>query len=76
MANSETQSLTQTGLVEVSGWDEDEVCFVERSELAWDECAGRLNSSSTRNRGRSTPSTVLPCAYGFRLYFTPYIARP
>jgi hypothetical protein len=51
MANLETQSLTQTGMVEVSGWDEDEVFFVERSELAWDECAGRLNSSSTRNRG-------------------------
>jgi hypothetical protein len=41
MANLETQSLTQTGTVEVSGWDEDEVFFVERSELAWDDYAGK-----------------------------------
>ena len=41
MANSETQSLTQTGMVEVSGWDEDQVFFVERSELGWDEYAGK-----------------------------------
>jgi len=41
MANLETQSLTQTGMVEVSGWDEDEVFFVERSELGWDERAGK-----------------------------------
>jgi hypothetical protein len=41
MANLETQSLTQTGMVEVSGWDEDEVFFVERSQLAWDEYAGK-----------------------------------
>jgi hypothetical protein len=33
MANLETQSLTLTAMVEVSGWDEDEVFFVERSEL-------------------------------------------
>ena len=41
MANSETQSLTQTGMVEVSGWDESQVFFVERSELGWDEYAGK-----------------------------------
>ena len=41
MAHSETQSLTQTGMVEVSGWDENEVFFVERSELGWDEYAGK-----------------------------------
>jgi hypothetical protein len=41
MANLETQSVTQTGTVEVSGWDEDEVFFVERSELAWDDYAGK-----------------------------------
>jgi len=41
MANLETQSLTQTGMVEVSGWDEDEIFFVERSELGWDEYAGK-----------------------------------
>jgi len=41
MINSETPSLTQTGTVEVSGWDEDEVFFVERSNLDWDEYAGK-----------------------------------
>jgi hypothetical protein len=41
MLNSETQSLTQTGTVEVSGWDENEVFFVERSELGWDARAGK-----------------------------------
>jgi hypothetical protein len=41
MTNLETQSLTQTGMVEVSGWDEDDVFFVERSELGWDESAGK-----------------------------------
>jgi len=41
MANLEIQSLTQTGMVEVSGWDEDEVFFVERSALGWDEHAGK-----------------------------------
>jgi len=41
MINSETQSLTQTGTVEVSGRDENEVSFVERSELGWDEYAGK-----------------------------------
>jgi hypothetical protein len=41
MGNLETQSLTQTGQVEVSGWDENGVFFVERSELGWDEYAGK-----------------------------------
>jgi len=41
MTHSETQSLTQTGLVEVSGWDEGQIFFVERSELGWDEYAGK-----------------------------------
>ena len=41
MANLETQSLTQTGMVEVSGWDEDEVFFVERSQLGRDDYAGK-----------------------------------
>lgn len=27
--------------VEVSGWDEDEIFFVEKSFLSWDEFAGR-----------------------------------
>jgi len=41
MANSEMQSLTRTGQVEVSGWDENGVFFVERSELDWGEYAGK-----------------------------------
>jgi hypothetical protein len=27
--------------VEVSGWDEEEIFFVEKSQLAWDEFAGK-----------------------------------
>ena len=27
--------------VEVSGWDQDEIYFVEKSDLHWDELAGR-----------------------------------
>ena len=30
--------------VEVSGWDEEEVFFVEKSDLAWDEFAGKYVS--------------------------------
>jgi hypothetical protein len=41
MPNLETQSLKQTGMVEVSGWDEDEVFFVERAELGSDKYAGK-----------------------------------
>jgi hypothetical protein len=41
MPNLETQSLKQTGMVEVSGWDEDEVFFVERAELGSDNYAGK-----------------------------------
>ncbi len=41
MINSEAQALTQTATVEVSGWDANEVFFVERSELGWDEYAGK-----------------------------------
>jgi hypothetical protein len=41
MANLETQSVTQTGMVEVSGWDEDEIFFVEWSELGLDKLAGK-----------------------------------
>ena len=39
--DSELLTLKQSGLVEVSGWDEDEIFFVERSELGWDEYAGK-----------------------------------
>jgi hypothetical protein len=41
MANLETQSLAQTNLAEVSGWDEDAIFFVELSQLGWDEFAGK-----------------------------------
>ena len=41
MFTAEIQALTLDGWVEVSGWDEDEVFFVERVELVWDEFAGR-----------------------------------
>jgi len=41
MANLETQPLARTGMVEVSGWDEDEVFFVEQAELVSDACAGK-----------------------------------
>ena len=40
-------SVTETFLgidcfrVEVSGWDEDEIFFVERSDLAWDDFVGK-----------------------------------
>jgi len=27
--------------IEVSGWDEDEIFFVEKSELSWDDFAGK-----------------------------------
>ena len=32
---------TDTHRVEVSGWDENETFFVEKSDLAWDNFAGR-----------------------------------
>jgi len=41
MESSELLALKQNGLVEVSGWDEDEIFFVERSELGWDDYAGK-----------------------------------
>ena len=41
MATSDLLPLKQSGLVEISGWDEDEIFFVERSEVDWDEYAGR-----------------------------------
>jgi hypothetical protein len=41
MFTTETQALAQNGWVEVSGWDEDEIFFVERAELNWDEFAGK-----------------------------------
>ena len=57
MANLETQSLTQTAMVEVSGWDEDEVFFVERSELGWDDFAGKhLTLTRMLSEGSIIPS--------------------
>ena len=38
---ADTLPLTGCCRVEVSGWDEDEIFFVEKSELSWDEFAGR-----------------------------------
>jgi len=39
MSTSHKQALARSGWVEVSGWDEDEIFFVERAELGWDEFA-------------------------------------
>lgn len=41
MATSDLLPLKQSGLVEVSGWDEHQIFFVERSEVDWDEYAGK-----------------------------------
>jgi hypothetical protein len=41
MFETEILPLTERYRVEVSGWDESEVFFVEHSELAWDEFAGK-----------------------------------
>jgi len=41
MLSPETHAPAQSGWVEVSGWDEDQIFFVERAELAWDEFAGK-----------------------------------
>ena len=38
---SETLPIIGTCRVEVSGWDEDEIFFVEKSELSWDDFAGK-----------------------------------
>jgi|SRR5208282_622727 len=38
---SETLPIASNYRVEVSGWDEDENFFVEKSELAWDDFAGK-----------------------------------
>jgi hypothetical protein len=41
MIASDAQPQTDSYRVEVSGWDEDEIFFVERSFLSWDEFAGK-----------------------------------
>ncbi len=38
---SETLPIIGSCRVEVSGWDEDENFFVEKSELSWDDFAGK-----------------------------------
>ena len=38
---SETLPIASASRVEVSGWDEDENFFVEKSELSWDDFAGQ-----------------------------------
>ena len=41
MSATEILPATEPYLVEVSGWDEDGIFFVEHSDLAWDEFAGK-----------------------------------
>jgi hypothetical protein len=38
---SETLPIASACRIEVSGWDEDEIFFVEKSELSWDDFAGK-----------------------------------
>jgi len=38
---SETLPIASSCRVEVSGWDEDEIFFVEKSEISWDDFAGK-----------------------------------
>ncbi len=38
---SESLPIASSSQVEVSGWDEDEIFFVEQSELSWDDFAGK-----------------------------------
>ncbi len=38
---SETMPIVSNYRVEVSGWDEDEIFFVEKSEISWDDFAGK-----------------------------------
>jgi hypothetical protein len=38
---SETLPIASNYRVEVSGWDEDAIFFVEKSELCWDDFAGK-----------------------------------
>ena len=48
MAAIETQTLSSTYSVEVSGWDHSHAFFVERSELTWSEETGKLLTLSRR----------------------------
>lgn len=41
MTASETLTPSECCRVEVSGWDENQSFFVEKSELAWDDFAGK-----------------------------------
>ena len=62
MINPKTQSLTQIGTVEVSGWDENDVFFVERSELGWDEHAGKhVTLSRMLSKGRYSGLAAPAC---------------
>jgi hypothetical protein len=38
---TDTLPIASNYRVEVSGWDEDEIFFVEKSELSWDDLAGK-----------------------------------
>ena len=48
MAAIEHQPLASAYSVEVSGWDQTHVFFVERSELTWSEETGKLLTLSRR----------------------------
>lgn len=48
MAAIEHQPLAGTYSVEVSGWDQSHVFFVERSELTWSQETGKLLTLSRR----------------------------
>jgi hypothetical protein len=41
MTVPETLAQTESYRVEVSGWDENHAFFVEKSDLAWDDFAGK-----------------------------------
>jgi len=76
MLTSETRALAQNGWVEVSGWDEDEIFFVERAELGWDEFAGKhitltrmLSEGSIIIRNLQNPSCFFRAERADALYF-------
>jgi hypothetical protein len=41
MIDAETLTQSECCRVEVSGWDENQAFFVEKSDLAWDDFAGK-----------------------------------
>lgn len=63
METPELLSLKQNGLVEVSGWDEDEIFFVERSELDWDELFACKHVTLTHMLSEGSIILVPPIPY-------------